>query len=293
MKIASHNTTVTAADDHRSRLLAFLLAVVLLPAAFAADSEDAQIKNLHWLGPINGHTNILRCASPMMDIAQKVKDGQPTGEDLKLARERMQHLRDLGIRTVISFQHQDPGTNVERRAVTLEKAAAQEVGLNYLAFPMSNKGTNSFEDMSDETVIKLLDPISEEIMKLAQTGGVAFHCKSGKDRTGIMTGYLRIKYQHWTADAAIAEMRRGGHPWEKFAKPGASNSWHELHLCAIAKVLTEPAVSTNLRPDRRHSHHNQDSPDAAGDDRQHRPDPVCDQTGFKPTQRIGSPDNKQ
>jgi protein tyrosine/serine phosphatase len=245
MKIASLNTTVAAADDHRPRLLAVLLAVVLLPAAFAADSEDAQIKNLHWLGPINGHTNILRCASPTMDIALKVKAGQPTEQDRKQARERMQHLRDLGIRTVISFQHQTPPaqaeTNAERIAVALERTAAQEVGLKYLAFPMSNKGTNSFEDMSTDAVIKLLDPISEEIMKLAEAGGVAFHCKAGKDRTGIMTGYLRLKYQHWTPDEAIAEMRRCGHPWEKFAKPGATNSWHETHLRAIAETLNPPA----------------------------------------------------
>jgi len=228
-------------------ILAFLAAIVLLPAAFAqkASSDDPVIKNLHWLGPINGQTNILRCASPTMDIAAKVKAGQPTDEDLKMARERMQHLRDLGIRTVISFQHQTPPsdneTNTERLAVALEKTAAKEVGLIYVAYPMSNKGTNSFEDLSDKAIIKLLDPISEEIMKLAKTGGVAFHCKSGKDRAGIMAGYLRLKYQHWTADEAIAEMRRYGHAWKNFVKDGGTNSWHENHLRAIANTMNPPA----------------------------------------------------
>ena len=228
-------------------LLALFTAIVLLPATFAqksssskTPSDDAVIKNLHWLGLINGQTNILRCACPVMDVAEQMKTAKPTEEDLKLARERMQHLRDLGIRTVISFQHQDPPTenetNVEHIAVALEKIAAKEVGLAYVAYPMSNKGENSFEDMSDDAVIKLLDPISEDIFKFAKTGGVAFHCKSGKDRTGIMAGYLRLKYQHWTADEAIAEMRRYGHAWTKFAKDGATNSWHENHLRAIAKT---------------------------------------------------------
>jgi protein tyrosine/serine phosphatase len=179
-----------------------------------------------------------------MDVAEQMKTGQPTEEDLKLARMRMQHLYDLGVRTVISFQHQVPPqkneTNVEHIAVALEQVAAKEVGLTYVAYPLSNRGTNSFEDMTDEAVVKLLDPISEEIMKLSQDGGVAFHCKAGKDRAGIVAGYLRLKYQHWTADEAIAEMRRYGHGWTKFTKDGATNSWHENHLRAIAKILNPP-----------------------------------------------------
>jgi predicted ArsR family transcriptional regulator len=252
-------------------LLALFLAAVLLPVAFAVKpvygsesattvvtnaapkrnssstthSEDAIIRNLHWLGQINGQTNIFRCACPVMDVAEQMKIAKPTEEDLILARERMQHLRDLGVRTVISFQHQDSPkeneTNVEHIAVALEQIAAKEVGLAYVAYPMSNKGKNSFEDMTDDAVIKLLDPISEDIFKFAKTGGVAFHCKSGKDRTGIMAGYLRLKYQHWTVDEAIAEMRRYGHAWNKFAKDAATNSWHENHLRAIANILNPPA----------------------------------------------------
>lgn len=251
--------------------LAFFVATVFLPVAFAVKtancsesatlvvtnaapeknssskvpSENAVIKNLHWMGLINGQTNIFRCACPVMDVAEQMKSAKPTEEDLKLARERMQHLRDLGVRTVISFQHQDPPkeneTNVEHIAVALEQIAAKEVGLAYVAYPMSNKGKNSFEDMSDDAMIKLLDPISEDIFKFAKTGGVAFHCKSGKDRTGMMAGYLRLKYQHWTADEAIAEMRSYGHAWNKFAKDSATNSWHENHLRAIAKILNSPA----------------------------------------------------
>ncbi|HVM61289.1 MAG TPA: tyrosine-protein phosphatase [Verrucomicrobiae bacterium] len=208
-------------------------------------SEDPLIKNLHWMGLINGRTNILRCACPMMDIAEGMKSTEPTEEDLKLARDRMGHLRDLGIRTVVSFQHQDrdgeDDGNVEHRAVALERAAARDVGMTYVAFPMSNRGPHSFEDMSDDAVFKLLDPISDDIFKFAETGGVAFHCKSGKDRTGIMAAYLRLKYQHWTADEAIAEMRRYGHVWENFAINGATNSWHENHVRALAKMLSPTA----------------------------------------------------
>jgi len=215
-------------------------------------SEDAVIRNLHAMGLINGQTNIFRCACPVMDVAEQMKTVRPTEADLKLARERMQRLRDLGIRTVISFQHQEPPspneTNVEHIAVALEQTAAKDVGLTYIAYPMSNKGKDSFEDMSDDAVMKLLDPISEEIFRLATNGGVVFHCKSGKDRTGIMAGYLRIKYQHWTADEAIAEMRRYGHAWNRFAPNGATNSWHENHLRVVAATLNPPAPSDAPEP---------------------------------------------
>jgi len=243
--VAFLSVVVRAAKDGESVAPGVTNAALKNTSSSKNPSEDAVIKNLHWLGPINGQTNILRCASPTMDVAAQMKTSKPTEEDLKLARERMQHLRDLGIRTVISFQHQTPPTanetNVEHIAVALEQIAAKEVGLTYVAYPMSNKGRNSFEDMSDEAVIKLLDPIGKEIFKFSQTGGVAFHCKSGKDRTGIMAGYLRLKYQQCTVGEVIAEMRQYGHAWKNFAKDGATNSWHENHLRAIAKALNPPA----------------------------------------------------
>lgn len=251
--------------------LIILIAIVFLPDAFAAEttnhtesttsavtnaapkkkntsktpSDDEVIKNFHSLGLINGQTNIFRCANPVMDVAEDVKNAKPTEAELKQAKENMLRLYARGVRTVISFQHQGPfkegDTNVEHIAVTLEQAAAKEAGLAYVSYPMSNKGENSFKDMSDDAVVKMLDPISEDIFKFAKTGGVAFQCKSGKDRAGIMAGYLRLKYQHWTADEAIAEMRADGHKWTSFATEGETNSWHENHLRAIAKTLNPPA----------------------------------------------------
>lgn len=45
-------------------------------------------------------------------------------------------------------------------------------------------------------------------------GGVAFHCKAGVDRTGMMCAAWRILKEDWSADRAIAEMRAMGmHPW--------------------------------------------------------------------------------
>jgi hypothetical protein len=210
------------------------------PVGEKVPSEDAVLKDLHSMGLINGCTNIFRCACPVRDIAKQMATTQPSAADLAAGKQRMQRLYDLGIRTVISFQNplgDDDHPKEVARAVALEKQTAAEVGLQYVAYPISNAGKNSLQDMSDQAVLNLLDPISVAIFKYAQTGGVAFHCSAGHDRTGIVAAYLRLKYEHWPVEQAIDEMRRYGHNWPKFSSNGGISSWHEDHLRAIAKMI--------------------------------------------------------
>ena len=217
------------------------------PAAIAAapkaGSEDRLIANYHSLGEIAHRTNIVRCANPVGAIADRLNGAEPTAADRQQAKAQMQHLHDLGIRTVVSLQRQEAPTdalaNPEYSAVVLEKAAAKEVGLTYVAYSMANKGKDalSLQYMPDDTVFSLIQSIGNDIVKRSESGGVAFHCKSGKDRTGLVAAYLRVKYQHWSVDQAIAEMRQNGHVWKSFLKPGQSFSWHENHLRSIAEKL--------------------------------------------------------
>jgi hypothetical protein len=205
-------------------------------------SEDAVLKDLHSLGLINGRVNIFRCACPVRDIAKHMTTTQPSASDLADARQRMQRLYDLGIRTVISFQKsENDGDDAHQSEVTsaiaLEKIAAGDVGLAYVSEPMANSGKDSLEDMSDGAVKTWLDSVTDSIFKYSATGGVAFHCSAGHDRTGIVAAYLRMKYEHWPVDQAIEEMRRFGHNWLKFSKNGGVSSWHEDHLRAIANML--------------------------------------------------------
>lgn len=218
-----------------------------------AASEDRLIANYHSLGEIAHRTNIVRCANPVGAIADRLDGAEPTAADRQQARAQMQHLYDLGIRTVVSLQRQEAPTdalkNPEYSAVVLEKAAAKEVGLTYVAYSMANKGKDalSLQYMSGDTVFALIESIGNDIVKRSETGGVAFHCKSGKDRTGLVAAYLRVKYQHWSADRAIAEMRRNGHVWKSFLKPGQTFSWHENHLRFIAeKLAAEPGQADGL-----------------------------------------------
>ena len=208
-------------------------------------SDDPVIPAFHWLGPIEGQTNIYRCACPVMDIARQMASTRPSTQDLARARAHLQPLYDRGIRTIVSFQTQAlPGgsevtkANVEHVGVALEKTAAGELGMTYVAFPASNTGRDSFEDMADLQVFHWLDMVATNVLNYSGTGGVVFHCNGGHDRTGLVAAYLRIRYQHWSVDDAIAEMRRDGHDWRKFTSDKtALYSWHENHLRAIAAML--------------------------------------------------------
>lgn len=182
----------------------------------------------------------------MRDLAKQMATTQPTDEQLQEATARIQHLYDLGVRTIISFQ--DPSQQAEegkdsdtRHAVALERTAAAAVGIRYVWHPMSNAGPHSLQTMTDQEVISWIDPIGVEIFDAAKTGGVLFHCSAGHDRAGIVAAYLRLKYQHWPVEQAIEEMRRLGHNWPKYSANGGVSSWHEAHLRGIATILAVPA----------------------------------------------------
>jgi hypothetical protein len=207
-------------------------------------SEDDLIKDFHSLGVVRGHSNIFRCACPVRDLAKKLgATTQPSEYLLWQARVRMQRLYDLGVRTVISFQDSDSNTGDDAKtrdvahAVELESAAAAAVGIHFVSRPIDNSGEHSLQTMSDDEVFDLLTQRSQEILDDAKFGGVAYHCTAGHDRTGIVSAFIRMKYQHWSVDEAIAEMRRLGHNWPKFSANGGESSWHEDHLRAIAEKM--------------------------------------------------------
>jgi hypothetical protein len=225
---------------------------VVLPAAVGekVPSEDDLIKDLHSLGVVRGLANIYRCACPVRDLARQVGTTQPTADLVTRAQQRMQRLRDLGVRTVISFQNpnattgEDAKAHEEEHAVALERSAALAVGIRFVSIPISNSGEDSLQTMSDREVLELLTKVTDEILDDARFGGVAYHCSAGHDRTGIVSAFIRIKYQHWPVEEAIAEMRRLGHNWKKFSADDGESSWHEDHLRAIASLIEAGPATT-------------------------------------------------
>lgn len=208
-------------------------------------SEDPQIKDFHSLGLIEGRLNIFRCASPTRDLVKDKPVPDDTGPLQQLADARLRHLADLGIHTIVSLENPDSTESGDGKAqqtlwITLEKQAAKNVGITFISHPLINSGPGSMETMNDQAVQTLIDPIAADILRQSKAGGILFHCAAGHDRTGTIAAYIRIKWQKWPVEQAIAEMRRLGHNWVKYSSNGGDSSWHEDHLKAIAELLKKP-----------------------------------------------------
>jgi hypothetical protein len=234
------------------------LGATTMPSGAAAigeqvPSEDPVLRDFHSLGLVEGHVDIFRCASPVRDLV-KSPATRPSDNQLDAARQRMQRLYDLGIRTIICLE--DPSrpemengipdsskTALMKHHIALERAAASQFNIRWVLMPMANSGPDSLQDMSDTQVLDWLDRVSGEVLRDAQMGGVMFHCASGHDRTGIVAAFIRVRYEGWPVEQAIAEMRRLGHNWTKFSNNGGISSWHEDHLRAIARMLADPPTT--------------------------------------------------
>jgi hypothetical protein len=222
-------------------------------------SEDAVIWNLHSLGLVNGFHNMFRSASPLSDL-QKAERPVDEATALAVAKDRMQRLHDIGVRTIISFEDPAPPRTSDPTAlkeyqednkpfwVAVERKAAAQVGIRFISRPIANDGADSLETMSDSEVLRLLESVAAEIFKCARDGGVDFHCAAGHDRTGIVTAFIRLKYQAWPVDQAIAEMRRYGHNWPKYSKNGGLSSWHEERLLVINGLLRQSSATSASTP---------------------------------------------
>jgi hypothetical protein len=213
-----------------------------------APSEDAVLRDFHSLGVVDGRSNIFRCASPLHDLEILASTTRP--DDLQFALARMQRIYGMGIRTIICLEDPDRPEGDDgqtdstkaaalKRRVALERMAAAQADIRWVLIPMANRGRHSLQDMSDAQVYDWLTHVSDEVLTDARSGGVMFHCSGGHDRTGIVAAFIRIKYEGWSVDQAIDEMRRYGHNWPKFSSNGGVSSWHEDHLRAIAKMLTD------------------------------------------------------
>lgn len=208
-------------------------------------SEDPAIWDFHALGAINGKPGLFRSAAPLRDLTKAATVDPTSAPARATAAERMQSLAARGIRTIVSFEDASSTEKEDKSAwIALEKSAAAQAGIAYVSCPLANSGTGSLQDESDAAVLTQLQAIDTQIMQRAQNGGVLLHCSAGHDRTGIVVAYLRLKYQHWTADRAIQEMRDMGHNWIKYSSNGGVSSWHEDHVRALAALLAGAAPAS-------------------------------------------------
>ena len=114
--------------------------------------------------------------------------------------EGLAYLKSIGVRTVLDLEI---GDWVEARPADIEheKQAVEELGLAFVARPMSAFQPFVDDDAMNETLAVLADPAA---------GPIYVHCKHGQDRTGLVIGLERVLGEGWDAIDAHDEMLAAG-----------------------------------------------------------------------------------
>lgn len=109
------------------------------------------------------------------------------------SRQGLQTLRRLGVRTIVNLEKGGD-------AVESEKSYGQELGLKVIHIPMGIVAPPSSSKV-DQFLSLAGNPVERPLY---------FHCKQGRDRTGVMALAYRVQVQHWQPDYAYAEMLQYG-----------------------------------------------------------------------------------
>lgn len=136
-----------------------------------------------------------------------------SGEDLKTDEDYI-HLKKFGIKYVVCLQmgYLDFFFKKMRNH---EAIACIKHGLIPVHVMMSDFCVPTYEQIA--AVLDLISSSSSE-----KYSGVYFHCRRGKDRTGMVRAVYRMAFQNWSVRDAVQEMDRIGHAkhvyfwWQKY-----------------------------------------------------------------------------
>jgi len=105
----------------------------------------------------------------------------------------LRRLHEAGFRSVISLIHD----NEERRE-------AERLGLHYAEIPLHANVFGSSEP-TEAQIRRFIELAGDSALRPAY-----FHCRHGRDRTGVMAALYRTRAQGWTRESALREMRALG-----------------------------------------------------------------------------------
>jgi protein tyrosine/serine phosphatase len=120
------------------------------------------------------------------------RGGRPDREDVAA-------LKELGVKTIVDLERTlfDP----EPAPVVTERSWAAESGIRFEHIPMHPIKAPGKRD--EERALSLItDPANQPVY---------VHCNRGSDRTGIVVAAYRIRYDGWTVQYALEEMKLYGY----------------------------------------------------------------------------------
>jgi protein tyrosine phosphatase (PTP) superfamily phosphohydrolase (DUF442 family) len=117
-----------------------------------------------------------------------MRRSQPSARALRLLK------KYYGVKTILSLRDDKQVNDWERQIV-------EKLGMTFINIPMS--GINK---QKPETIAQSIDIISDK-----SNHPIFVHCKSDKDRTGMIFAAYRIKYDNWSYEDALMEMYAYGY----------------------------------------------------------------------------------
>lgn len=102
--------------------------------------------------------------------------------------------KQKGIRTIIDLR--------QGQAADEERERATRLGFRYINIPLNIASTPQDYLKAERAFFRAVDD--------PQAGKVVFHCRHGKDRTGLMAALYRVEREGWTPEAAIEEWKSLG-----------------------------------------------------------------------------------
>ena len=103
--------------------------------------------------------------------------------------EGLQTLRNMGVKTIIDFRTHGEHEGLE-----------QDPDIEYIRLPFSATDPPP-QEVVDGFLAIVTDPDRLPVF---------FHCRYGKDRTGVMAALYRIRVQGWEPEKAVREMKYFG-----------------------------------------------------------------------------------
>ena len=132
-----------------------------------------------------------------------IRTAQPSEEGFQILKEY------CGIKTVLNLHD-------NAKKIAWEKDVTEKLGIEFINIPMNAK----YQEI--EKIERCLDIITDK-----KKQPVLVHCVAGKDRTGLVIGAYRIKYDNWSLEDTFKEMLAYGY-FEGFSELTKSlETWHD------------------------------------------------------------------
>ncbi len=101
-----------------------------------------------------------------------------------------ERVRDYGIRTVIDLRHDDPRSEVERKAMA-------EVGVRYVNIPS--------RQVPDEGAVNTFLRVMDDSLANRDFQPVLIHCTDGTGRAPLFSAIYRMEYEGWSNENARSQ----------------------------------------------------------------------------------------